>query len=60
VPVRAKNPDEPLQLQICSLDYSSYVARSASAASARARQADAGSAVLHGKIHPLKAKINQI
>src|SRR5687767_6594406 len=27
VPMRADNADEPLQLQICSLDYSSYVGR---------------------------------
>ena len=27
VPVREDNPDGPLQLQICSLDYSSYVGR---------------------------------
>jgi GTP-binding protein len=27
VPVRDENPDEPLQLQICSLDYSSYVGK---------------------------------
>ena len=27
VPVRSDNPDGPLQLQICSLDYSSYVGR---------------------------------
>ena len=27
VPVRADDPDAPLQLQICSLDYSSYVGR---------------------------------
>src|SRR6202165_4858694 len=27
VPVRDANPDEPLQLQICSLDYSSFVGR---------------------------------
>ena len=27
VPVRADDPDGPLQLQICSLDYSSYVGR---------------------------------
>ena len=27
VPMRDENPDEPLQLQICSLDYSSYVGK---------------------------------
>jgi GTP-binding protein len=27
VPVRDENPDEPLQLQICSIDYSSYVGK---------------------------------
>ncbi|HUQ26215.1 MAG TPA: translational GTPase TypA [Burkholderiales bacterium] len=27
VPVRDENPEEPLQLQICSLDYSSYVGK---------------------------------
>ena len=27
VPMRDENPDEPLQLQICSLDYSTYVGR---------------------------------
>ena len=27
VPVRDEDPDAPLQLQICSLDYSSYVGR---------------------------------
>ena len=27
VPMRDENPDEPLQLQVCSLDYSSYVGK---------------------------------
>ena len=27
VPVRDEDPDGPLQLQICSLDYSSYVGK---------------------------------
>lgn len=31
VPVREDNTEAPLQLQICSLDYSSYVGKSVSA-----------------------------
>src|SRR5437868_5483821 len=62
VPVRDENPDEPLQLQICSLDYSSYVGKIGIGRIRRGRVKAAQEVVLlHGPdSSPLKAKINQI
>jgi GTP-binding protein len=61
VPVRDENPDEPLQLQICSLDYSSYVGKIGIGRIRRGRVRAAQEVLLlHGDSIPLKAKINQI
>ena len=60
VPMRDENPDEPLQLQICSLDYSSYVGKIGIGRIRRGRLKPMQEvAVLHdGKT--LKAKVNQV
>src|SRR5687768_3757771 len=61
VPVRDENPEEPLQLQICSLDYSSYVGKIGIGRIRRGRVRAAQEVmVLHGDAAPVKAKINQI
>jgi GTP-binding protein len=62
VPVRDENPDEPLQLQICSLDYSSYVGKIGIGRIHRGRVRPLQEVlVLYGSDStPLKAKINQI
>jgi GTP-binding protein len=62
VPVRDENPDEPLQLQICSLDYSSYVGKIGIGRIRRGRLKPMQEVlVLHGKeAPPLKAKVNQV
>jgi GTP-binding protein len=61
VPVRDENPDEPLQLQICSLDYSSYVGKIGIGRIRRGRVRAAQEVLLvHGNAAPVKAKINQI
>ena len=62
VPVRDENPDEPLQLQICSLDYSSYVGKIGIGRIRRGRLKPMQEVlVLHGKeAAPLKAKVNQV
>src|SRR5258705_10126616 len=61
VPVRDENPDEPLQLQICSLDYSSYVGKIGIGRIRRGRVRPAEEGLLRrGDATPLKAKINQI
>src|SRR5262245_5764031 len=62
VPVRDENPDEPLQLQICSLDYSSYVGKIGIGRIRRGRiHAAQEVLVLHGdSSSPLKAKVNQV
>ncbi|HYD57980.1 MAG TPA: translational GTPase TypA [Burkholderiales bacterium] len=62
VPVRDENPDEPLQLQICSLDYSSYVGKIGIGRIRRGRIRPAQEVfVLHGDdSSPMKAKINQV
>jgi GTP-binding protein len=61
VPVRDENPDEPLQLQICSLDYSSYVGKIGIGRIRRGRVKAAQEVlVCHGKENVFKAKINQI
>ncbi|MGQ0656037.1 MAG: translational GTPase TypA [Betaproteobacteria bacterium] len=62
VPVRDENPDEPLQLQICSLDYSSYVGKIGIGRIRRGRLKAAQEVlVVHGPdALPVKAKVNQI
>ncbi|OGA23786.1 MAG: GTP-binding protein TypA [Betaproteobacteria bacterium RIFCSPLOWO2_02_FULL_67_26] len=62
VPVRADDPDGPLQLQICSLDYSSYVGRIGIGRVNRGRiRSGQPVAVLHGPDStPVIAKVNQV
>jgi GTP-binding protein len=62
VPVRDENPDEPLQLQICSLDYSSYVGKIGIGRIRRGRLKPAQEVlVMNGPDSmPLKAKVNQV
>ncbi len=60
VPVRDENPDEPLQLQICSLDYSSYVGKIGIGRIRRGRLRPMQEVVvLHGE-SSVKAKVNQV
>ncbi len=62
VPMRDENPDEPLQLQICSLDYSSYVGKIGIGRIRRGRiKAAQEVIVMNGPgSTPIKAKINQV
>ncbi len=62
VPVRADDPDGPLQLQICSLDYSSYVGKIGIGRIKRGRLRPASEVlVCNGPdAAPIKAKINQV
>jgi GTP-binding protein len=62
VPVRDENPDAPLQLQICSLDYSSYVGKIGIGRVRRGRVKPLQEVlVLFGTDStPIKAKVNQI
>ena len=62
VPVRDADPDAPLQLQICSLDYSSFVGRIGIGRIAHGRIRSGQSvAVMHGPdSEPKIAKVNQI
>ena len=62
VPVRNDDPDGPLQLQICSLDYSSYVGRIGIGRVNRGRiRSGQEVAVLHGPDStPVIAKVNQV
>jgi len=62
VPVRDENPEEPLQLQICSLDYSSYVGKIGIGRIRRGRLRAAQEVlVLNGpEAAPIKAKVNQV
>ena len=64
VPAREDNPDGPLQLQICSLDYSSYVGRIGIGRINRGRIRPGQSvAVLRGPGNegmPIIAKVNQV
>ena len=62
VPMRDENPDEPLQLQICSLDYSSYVGKIGIGRIRRGRiKAAQEVIVMNGPDStPTKAKINQV
>ena len=65
VPARADDPNGPLQLQICSLDYSSYVGRIGIGRVIRGRiKSGQLVTVLHGPeggpIAPINAKVNQV
>jgi len=62
VPMRDENPDEPLQLQICSLDYNSYVGKIGIGRIRRGRIRPAQDViVMNGPDStPIKAKINQV
>ncbi|MBI3937046.1 MAG: translational GTPase TypA [Betaproteobacteria bacterium] len=61
VPVRADDPDAPLQLQICSLDYSSYVGRIGIGRINRGCiRAGQQVIVLNGDQPPVSAKVNQV
>jgi GTP-binding protein len=62
VPVRADDPDGPLQLQICSLDYSSYVGRIGIGRVNRGRiRSGQQIAVVRGPgSEPALAKVNQV
>jgi len=62
VPMRAADPDAPLQLQICSLDYSSFVGRIGIGRLARGRiRSGQQVAVMQGPdSEPKLAKINQV
>jgi GTP-binding protein len=61
VPVREDDPDGPLQLQICSLDYSSYVGRIGIGRVNRGRiRSGQQVTVLNGDAPPVSAKVNQI
>jgi GTP-binding protein len=62
VPVRADDPDGPLQLQICSLDYSSYVGRIGIGRVNRGRiRSGQQVAVMRGPdSQPVIAKVNQV
>jgi GTP-binding protein len=62
VPMRDEDPDAPLQLQICSLDYSSYVGKIGIGRVRRGRLKAAQEVlVLNGPdAQPIKAKVNQV
>src|SRR5919206_4963168 len=62
VPVRDEDPEGPLQLQICSLDYSSYVGKIGIGRIKRGKLRPAQEVlVLHGPDSaPFKAKVNQV
>lgn len=62
VPVRDADPDGPLQMQICSLDYSSFVGRIGIGRVARGRiRAGQQVAVMNGPdSEPKLAKVNQV
>ena len=61
VPMRDEDPEAPLQLQICSLDYSSYVGKIGIGRIRRGRLRAAQEVlVLHGDAAPVKAKVNQV
>jgi GTP-binding protein len=61
VPVRADDPDGALQLQISSLDYSSYVGRIGIGRISRGRlRAGEPVVVLNGEAPPVPARVNQV
>ena len=62
VPMRAADPDAPLQLQVCSLDYSSFVGRIGVGRVAAGRiRSGQPVVVMHGPdATPVAAKVNQV
>jgi GTP-binding protein len=62
IPVRDEDPEGPLQLQICSLDYSSYVGKIGIGRIRRGRIRPAQEAVVlfGSESSPIKAKVNQV
>src|SRR3989449_4821878 len=62
VPVRDEDPEGPLQLQICSLDYSSYVGKIGVGRIHRGRVRPLQDVVLlHGEgSEPVQARVNQV
>jgi GTP-binding protein len=61
VPARADDPNGPLQLQICSLDYSSYVGRIGIGRVTRGRiRSGQLVTVMNGDKAPVTAKVNQV
>ncbi len=62
VPVRNDDPDGPLQLQICSLDYSSYVGKIGIGRISRGRIKPLQDVVVMNgpDAQPVKARINQV
>jgi GTP-binding protein len=60
VPMRDENPDEPLQLQICSLDYSSYVGKIGIGRIRRGRLKPMQEVLVLEGEKSLKAKVNQV
>src|SRR5258708_22877862 len=61
VPMRDEDSDAPLQLQICSLDYSSYVGKIGIGRIRRGRLRAAQEVLLlNGDAEPVKAKVNQV
>ena len=60
VPMRDENPDEPLQLQICSLDYSSYVGKIGIGRIRRGRLKPMQDVLILEGAKTLKAKVNQV
>ena len=61
VPARADDPNGPLQLQICALDYSSYVGRIGIGRVNRGRiRTGQLVTVLNGDKQPVNAKVNQV
>src|SRR6185503_4484735 len=62
VPVREDDPDGPLQLQICSLDYSSYVGKIGVGRIKRGRVRPMQDVVVMNgpDSQPIKARINQV
>jgi GTP-binding protein len=60
VPMRDENPEEPLQLQICSLDYSSYVGKIGIGRIRRGRLKPMQEVLVLQGEKTLKAKVNQV
>src|SRR5688500_14161892 len=60
VPVRDENPDEPLQLQICSLDYSSYVGKIGIGRIRRGRLKPMQEVLVLEGEKSIRAKVNQV
>ncbi len=60
VPMRDENPDEPLQLQICSLDYSSYVGKIGIGRIRKGRIKPAQEVLVLEGDKTIKGKVNQV